>query len=199
MNISTSARVGARLLPPKRVHLIAAAAFARRAAASTGAPSPNASAKAPCQTSPAASVSTARTGYAGTRRSTPARCHRNPSGPSVTPTTPGVVRGDSGQAGTRVAAAGRKVRPRRGEQRMRRARGQVDQYFRRADVVIEHRRPPGGSRGVEDRGGALRPANVREDHREIPRSGAGAATTDRGRAPEGCMRKPSARRRPRPG
>ncbi len=63
---------GAPSRPPNRVHLRAAAAEAKRMASASSAPSARRSAKAPWKTSPAASVSTALTGKAGTWRRTPA-------------------------------------------------------------------------------------------------------------------------------
>ena len=56
---------GAPVPPPKRVHLIAEVAAAKRIASAVLWPSANASAKAPWNTSPAASVSTALTRKVG--------------------------------------------------------------------------------------------------------------------------------------
>src|SRR5262249_15193389 len=65
---STSARRGAAMLPPRRVHLSPAAAAENRSAATTSRPSASASANAPWNTSPAPKVSIASTANTRPRR-----------------------------------------------------------------------------------------------------------------------------------
>src|SRR5207253_322351 len=102
---STSARRGAAMLPPRRVHLSPAAAAANRSAATTSRPSASASVNAPWNTSPAPRVSIASTANTGLwRKATPSR-QSTSRGPWVTARKDGVL------AAIAASAAPRSSRP----------------------------------------------------------------------------------------
>ncbi|PYN06851.1 MAG: hypothetical protein DME06_18000, partial [Candidatus Rokuibacteriota bacterium] len=85
---STSARRGREGRAPRLVQASAAAAVANRSACQRAAPSASPTARAPLKASPAAVVSTAVTGNAGTARSPAAAEASAPRSPSVTTTAP---------------------------------------------------------------------------------------------------------------
>src|SRR5262249_26221554 len=134
---STSARRGAAMLPPRRVHLSPAAAAANRSAATTSRPSASASANAPWNTSPAPSVSIASTAKTGLWRNVA------PSRQSTSPRALGDGEkrwgrlGNGGERGAEVVEAGGGAQTLAGEHHVRGDAEQLVGHLRRP-VGVEH-------------------------------------------------------------
>src|SRR5262249_43193665 len=134
---STSARRGAAMLPPRRVHLSPVAAAANRSAATTSRPSASASANAPWNTSPAPSVSIASTAKTGLWRNVA------PSRQSTSPRALGDGEkrwgrlGNGGERGAEVVEAGGGAQTLAGEHHVRGDAEQLVGHLRRP-VGVEH-------------------------------------------------------------
>ena len=160
---SVSVLSGAPSLPPKRRHLSAAAALAKRNACSTGMASANPTAKAPWNTSPAASVSTALILGAATWRTDPAERsnHQLPAAPPVTATRASVRRARASQACSRAKLlAAEDARRRLRCDDVRRQRKQAFQHVERCGVGVKDGRTTDGVRSSQGQGGSTWPAHI---------------------------------------
>ena len=142
ISASTSARDGAPSRPPKRVHLMAAAALAKRAAVAIVVPSASASVNAPCQTSPAASVSTAViAGAPAPAAPRPPSRQRKPSGAERDADDAADAPRRCRRKPSPGAPAPARVRdPGSRERHVGGAPGEVADRLGRADVAVEDRR-----------------------------------------------------------